>query len=152
MIKINTLKPKFLRKALGFTLLLITMGIVIPSIINAQNIQEIKILTVEKKIENTDEYSEKLCNEWNLTEENIKDYFETAESFVTGAEISYFDVYPCKVEGLLLMNDNVERKYSINLGGFAFIYGFGTELQGYGCMKSECLKYIHYEPYDDSED
>ncbi|MFD1261648.1 hypothetical protein [Entomomonas asaccharolytica] len=124
------------------------MAILIPEITNAESIPKIEILTIEKKIKESDEYSKKLCNAWDLNKENIKDFFLTAEPFITGAEMSYFDIYPCETKGYLLIND-VKRKYSINLGGSGFIYGFGKEQEGFGCRKGKCLEYVHYEEYEE---
>lgn len=88
------------------------------------------------------------CIGWNLSKQDVETYFKTAEPFPFSSDINRFDIYNCEVSGELIFND-VKRKYSINLGGSAYLYGLGTEQQGYGCTQGECLKYVDYTPYEE---
>jgi hypothetical protein len=113
------------------------------------NHDEIKVLSIKKVIkEGSDDYLNDLCNKWNLGKKDIARFFLTAEKYINSAQISAFDVYTCEINGELLIN-GVNKSYSIDLGGLAFISGENKDQIAFGCYKGECLKYVHYEPYID---
>ncbi|XKM12769.1 hypothetical protein RCS94_06995 [Orbaceae bacterium ac157xtp] len=124
------------------------IGILIPVIANADNQPKIEVLSIEKVMKTDDDSVARLCLQWELNEKEITDFFFTAKKFITGAEVNLFDIYPCEIEGTLLLN-GVNSKYSINLGGSAFIYGKNIQQIGFGCSGGECLKYINYKQYPD---
>ena len=125
------------------------MGILIPNITNAKDIPCIEVKTLEiKNIYEKNDTS--ICKDWNLTKADVEAFFKTAEPFAFSAQFNEFDILNCEASGELIFN-GVNRKYSINHGGSAFIYGFGTEQQGYGCREGECLKYVDYVPFDDED-
>jgi hypothetical protein len=79
-----------------------------------------------------------------LRKKDIARFFLTAEKYINSAQISAFDVYTCEINGELLIN-GINKSYSIDLGGLAFIYGKNTEQIAFGCSKGECLRYVYYE-------
>lgn len=122
------------------------MATLIPGIINAKSESKMEILTVEKHlVGKEDNYLGKICDQWNLTPQNVRHFFRTARPFIFDGELNSFDIYPCDITGLLKI-DGKEKKYRINLGGTAFISDSDTQ-QGFGCKTGECLKYVHYEEY-----
>lgn len=118
-----------------------------PIVTNAINRDDIEVLTIKKTLEIDDNgYIKDLCNKWQLNKKDIVHFFSTAEKSINSAQINSFDVYSCKIKGVLLIN-GIKKQYDIDLGGLAFIYGKNTKQLIFGCSKGECLKYVYYEPY-----
>ncbi|SCC24611.1 hypothetical protein [Gilliamella intestini] len=145
-INISALLIKQVEKVKIFTLLL-TIGTLTPVVTNANNRDELKVLSIEKEIlveMDKDDYLYDLCNKWKLSKKDITRFFLTAQKSINSTQIDSFDLYNCEIQGELLVN-GIKKEYQINLGGLAAIRERGGEEIEFGCSKGECLKYVYYE-------
>lgn len=119
-----------------------------PNGTNAESAFNVEILTAEKT-KGPAQGTDQICIDWNLTKEEVKQFFETAKPLAFYEEINSFEFFNCYIRGKLI-SEGVTWKYLINPGGYASWYVSDKEIN-FGCREGECLKYVHYEAYSDDE-